>query len=303
MKFEIYTHMITYIYSLIDPETQEVRYIGKSNTPSKRFIAYINTIHDDYSPHKINWIKQLESKGLKPVLSIIEETILDLWPEREKYWINFYRSMGNDLINLKDGDIGGGFFAESTKGLIGQRDSIKMRDQKVKEHLRDIFGRKIVRSDGRELGSIKVAAEELGVRQHTMRKYIESSEEVDGFKYYWVNSIPKHTRTVNNSKIRCIETGEEYDSILEASIMLKTNRQAIRESLNAGIKVKNRSFEYINKSKINQSSGIKSFRCVETGESLSMNEIVARTKVSSRNVYIHIQRGYAIKGFHYEKLK
>jgi len=293
---------MVYIYALIDPRTNEVRYIGKSVTPEKRLIVHVCTTHVDSNPRKLNWIKQLKEEGLRPTLLILEETTTELWPEREKYWIEFQRSLGNNLTNLADGGLGGGSPSEETRKLIGEKNSIRMQDQTIKAHLRGIFGRKIVRSDGKEFGSIKMAADELGILHHTMRKYIENEEEIGGFKYYWVNASPKHMRTGNNSKIKCVETGQEYGSILEASVLLKTSRQAIRESLNAGIKVKNMTFVYLNKSKINQTNGIKSFKCVETGESMSMNEIVASTKLSSRNVYIHIQRGYALRGFHYEKL-
>lgn len=294
--------MITYIYSLIDPRTQEVRYVGKSNTPSKRLIAHICTTHEDCNPHKQNWIKELKVEGLRPILSIIEETTLDLWPEREIYWIEFYRSIGNNLINLKDGGIGGGLLAGSTKRLMGEKTSMRMVDQGVKAHLREIFGRKIVRSDGKEYGSIRIAALDLGVQQHTMRKYIETGEEINGFRYFWINNNPKRPRH-NASRIRCVETGEEYDSIMAAALAYKTPRNNIRESLNYGLKVKNHTFEYVDKSNVNQSMNRKSFECVETGETLSMNDIVNRSKLSARNIYSHIKLGYRLKGFHYRKIE
>lgn len=293
--------MITYIYSLIDPETQEVRYVGKSNTPGKRLVAHVCTTHDDCNPHKQNWIKQLKSRGLRPILSIIEETTLDLWPEREIYWIEFYRSMGSNLTNLAGGGLGGGLASEETKLLISKKTSIRMKDQSVRDHLRDIFGRKIVRSDGEEFGSIRFLAEQLDIEQHTLRKYIDSGEEVNGFIYYWLNNTPKRPRH-NASKIRCVETGIEYDSIMAASLAYKTSRNCIRESLNLGLKVKTHTFEYVDKSKVNLATQPKTFICVETGEHMSMDDIVSKSKLSARNVHIHIRLGYRLKGFHYKRI-
>lgn len=94
----------TFIYALVDPITEQVRYIGKSNNPRKRYNAHLTDTR--FSKHKINWIKKLKEQSLVPVLQILEEVSQEIWQERERYWIAFYREHGHNLINETDGGEG-----------------------------------------------------------------------------------------------------------------------------------------------------------------------------------------------------
>jgi group I intron endonuclease len=91
-----------YIYSLIDPQTNEVRYIGKSINPKRRYYEHIKYVNNNNS-HKSNWIKKILSQGLKPRLEIIEECDLGNWETREKYWISQYFNLTNGTDGGEDG--------------------------------------------------------------------------------------------------------------------------------------------------------------------------------------------------------
>ena len=88
----------TYIYSLIDPITEEIRYIGKTINPSQRLARHIKDGLKK-SNHKECWIYSLLLRDLKPKMVIIEECLNDDWIEREKYYI---RVIPN-LTNLTEG--------------------------------------------------------------------------------------------------------------------------------------------------------------------------------------------------------
>lgn len=93
--------MTNYIYALLDPETNEIRYIGKTDNPSERLKNHLN---EQGKWHRINWIKSLKKRGLKPIMQIIEEVVEGTnWEEREKYWIAYYRHIGTNLTNGSDG--------------------------------------------------------------------------------------------------------------------------------------------------------------------------------------------------------
>ena len=47
--------MNTFIYALIDPRTNEIRYVGKSNMPNIRYKAHIRNRKQN-NTHKNNWI-------------------------------------------------------------------------------------------------------------------------------------------------------------------------------------------------------------------------------------------------------
>jgi len=94
----------TLIYALCDPDTLEVRYIGKSNQPRKRFTTHLA---DKKRTYKTNWINKLKSLNKLPKLKIIEEVQINSWEEAEKKWIAHYRHIyGNKLTNTTEGGEG-----------------------------------------------------------------------------------------------------------------------------------------------------------------------------------------------------
>lgn len=92
----------TYIYILKDPITYEVRYVGKSNNPKRRLTYHLSKTKD-LGTHKRNWINSLNSK---PILEIIKEVPKNEWQSYEKYYIEYYTSIGCNLVNWGDGGEG-----------------------------------------------------------------------------------------------------------------------------------------------------------------------------------------------------
>lgn len=92
----------TYIYGLIDPRTQELRYVGKTVLPiDKRLRVHLwratKTLHRSHSQA---WIRSLSEDGFKPDIFTIEEVQPgDDWAEREQFWIAYFRSIGSCLCN------------------------------------------------------------------------------------------------------------------------------------------------------------------------------------------------------------
>jgi group I intron endonuclease len=97
--------MIT-IYQLIDPRSQEIRYVGKSVNPKERYRRHIRDAKEGKtSSHKGAWIKQLLDLGLKPIQETIELVTQEMWQERERHWIEEYRNRKYRLTNFCDGGI------------------------------------------------------------------------------------------------------------------------------------------------------------------------------------------------------
>jgi len=97
-----------YIYSLSDPITDEVRYIGKTIRPKQRYKEHIRNSKDKKT-YSNCWINSLIKDGLKPILSILEECDESNWIEREKYYI----SINSNLTNLTEGGDGTNGFKHS----------------------------------------------------------------------------------------------------------------------------------------------------------------------------------------------
>ena len=93
---------VVYIYALVDPRDERIRYIGKTVNLEKRYEQHVYWLNGS-NPRKENLISGLLKRGMKPIISVIEECDHSNWQEREKYWIAYYRELLPDLTNISDG--------------------------------------------------------------------------------------------------------------------------------------------------------------------------------------------------------
>ena len=87
------------IYGLKDPRNDVYQYIGKSTVGNKRALQHLKKSHSS----KVNeWVALLESKFVYPIVDIIEKVEdIDNLSEREKHWINYYKDINPDLLNIQ----------------------------------------------------------------------------------------------------------------------------------------------------------------------------------------------------------
>ncbi len=96
------------IYTLVDPISNCVRYVGKTIDIKTRIRKHMQTSNLINKTHKNNWINNLLNLGLTPKVEIVDEikNILIL-NEAEIKWIKYYKDLGCDLTNGTDGGDGG----------------------------------------------------------------------------------------------------------------------------------------------------------------------------------------------------
>lgn len=96
-----------YIYGLIDPNTKEIRYVGKTINPSNRAQQHLKFRKYYAHTYKARWVDSLRRIGLQPKFVILEEVDLADAILREQYWIDYYRSIiGKRLTNSASGGQG-----------------------------------------------------------------------------------------------------------------------------------------------------------------------------------------------------
>ena len=86
-----------YIYTLTDPITNIVRYVGKSVNVKQRYASHISRCLEKKT-YKDCWIYSLMKKNLKPILNIIEVCDESNWVQREQYHISLYENLTNLTI-------------------------------------------------------------------------------------------------------------------------------------------------------------------------------------------------------------
>lgn len=95
----------TFIYCLREPDTGSIRYVGKSDNPKKRLSSHLSEARDKNCHRKV-WLHSLKSRGLRPVLEIVDEVPVEHWQQLEVAYIEFFKACGFDLTNNAAG--GGG---------------------------------------------------------------------------------------------------------------------------------------------------------------------------------------------------
>ena len=89
------------IYTLSDPITNEVRYIGQTkHSLEERLRGHLKGKGKTY---RVHWINSLKNKGLVPNIELIEEVDKSIGSQTEIYWISMFRFWGFNLTNLTDG--------------------------------------------------------------------------------------------------------------------------------------------------------------------------------------------------------
>lgn len=95
-----------YIYTLSDPRTGKIRYVGKTCNLKERLRLHCQ--RTSAKTHKNFWIRQLLDLGLKPHMTVVAEfdhADQSAWEFSEREWISKLKIQGEDLTNS---DTGGG---------------------------------------------------------------------------------------------------------------------------------------------------------------------------------------------------
>lgn len=117
------------IYVLIDPRTDDIRYVGQTiQTLLSRLNKHLNS--KDKS-HRTNWIKNLKNNNLIPIIKEICCTNDKLeCNELEQFYIKKYNDDGYNLVNMTEGGEGSIGFKhnDETKYVMSIKTKERMKD-------------------------------------------------------------------------------------------------------------------------------------------------------------------------------
>ena len=107
-----------YIYTLKDPNTNTIRYVGKTKNLKMRYYAHCSRHKlSKYKSYKSSWILSLLNNNQKPIMEVLDEIEDSNWEFWEIYWISQLQTWGFDLTNMTkggEGSLGG-------KGCLGYK--------------------------------------------------------------------------------------------------------------------------------------------------------------------------------------
>lgn len=102
------------IYGLIDPETSEIRYIGKTENMRSRILSHRRNKNKSNS-RKREWIQGIHDRG--QVLDYVILQVSDTFRLKmhEAQWYSFFINQGVDLLNSPTGIRGGKALVEAVQ--------------------------------------------------------------------------------------------------------------------------------------------------------------------------------------------
>lgn len=170
---------IVRIYVLIDPITFEIRYVGKTvKTLSTRMGN-----HTYYALHPLTyrdrWHGKLLRRGYSPEICLVQEVLEPHWIEAERYWIQYFRSIGCPLTNSTEGGDGATGHVKSaetrakmSKTMTGRKHSpetraklsashkgIKQTPQAIEKRVAPLRGKKRPPEIGAKISAAKMGHE------------------------------------------------------------------------------------------------------------------------------------------------
>ena len=124
------------IYKLIEPNTEEIRYIGITFTTLKKRLG--GHMNDKSNNHKCNWINKLKKNNTKPIIELIEEgeNTFEYTSNREIYWIAYYKEKGANLTNSTTGGIRNYLIFDDIRKKISEICKLKFKIQKNRDILK-----------------------------------------------------------------------------------------------------------------------------------------------------------------------
>lgn len=179
---------VTKIYVLKDPDSHQVRYVGK--TVQSLIVRLGQHIYDSKSKknHRAYWIQKLVNGGKLPLIEEIDSCSWEDSSALETFYIAKYKAEGADLINQTEGGEGTLGKIVSTETRKKQSESMRKRTPKVYQY--DLSGNLV-----KEWENAMIAAEALGFKNASG---ITRCLRGDRFKYK--NFIWKTELTENANK-------------------------------------------------------------------------------------------------------
>lgn len=231
---------VTYIYVLLDPRDNEVRYVGKTSNPKSRLSGHISECKRESSKHyRARWIRSLLKDNLKPIIKFIKVCPLNDFEKFETEYIKIFKS---DKLTNSD---------ETGQGNTGRIKEVIDRMSKPKSRIvyqYDLDGNFI-----KEYRSVREAGKSLNIyHSHISRCCNGEYKHTQGFIFRYNKTEVDKVENPNSVKKIVIEINDNdeeigrWKSIMDCSRSIGIDSGNISRVCN-GIRknIKKRRFKFI----------------------------------------------------------
>jgi len=218
------------IYALVDPRTEEVRYVGKTykGIENRKNQHVSHAIHGRVG-HKYAWIRILIGLELEPLVVALEEKVsIKDTKNREKYWVSYGRKNGWPLTNMTAGGEGVAVVSNDTGKNISNALKGRSFSESHKAALREARKKQAPMSQETK---DKIAAANRGKPMHpNVRKVLPK---------YWLGKThsEEHRKKVAAAKTGTTLSKEARNKIKEKALGRKIS-DATKEKIKAAQKGK-----------------------------------------------------------------
>lgn len=195
-----------FIYGLIDPRNGQLRYVGKSIDPKRRLLWHKKTTN----MHMVNWLNLLSKESLKPEMHILEISNENEWIEDERFWIQYMKFLGCNLINMKvggEGPNGWGHISDETKRKISiANKGRKMSEETKSKMIKTLTGRKLNYKITKEIVNKRNNTRNINNPFKRFNAYGNHGGPIQMALFRWGNTGNKHSEE-SKDKISKSRTG------------------------------------------------------------------------------------------------
>jgi len=222
---------------LITCKENNKKYVGSSNNICQRWNSHKSKLRNNrHTPILQNIHNKYGIDSLE--FSILEECEIRIIIEREQYWYDYLKSLGNIMLNYSD------IIENPTRG--------KPLSEDRKIHLSKIFKGKPNVNKGKKMPLSFCEKISNGLKGHKMtqknkeilREYLIKPKSIEHKKK--ISDAKKKTIGV---KVICIDTNEIFDSYTDVAEKYKTTYQNVRQSIIKDIKCKKMKFKLLKTNK------------------------------------------------------
>lgn len=229
------------IYTLSDPRTHEVRYVGVTFRGKKRYNEHISRAMTGGKTHRDCWIRSLITAGMRPLYRVVETGSGDGWQDAERVWIAKYRQ-SERLVNHTDGGDGTPglpISPEMRRKLSEARRGVpylpgRISAMKGRKHTLEALEKIRVASKGRKMPDsmrrkLSVLRKQTPTSPEQRARMHAASRETRQTPEFRQKAMDAHAH--QGKKVLCVETGAVFPSINAAARSIGVSKGAIQFAL------------------------------------------------------------------------